>query len=47
MNCFKSASSIYYILILLDTGLILTNAYDCILTYLEKEKIEIYCAVTV
>lgn len=37
-HCFKSGSSICCTLILLDPGLILTNAYDCILSYLKKEK---------
>lgn len=46
INCFRSGSSRYCTLVLLDTGLILANAYDRVLTYQEKKK-KIYCAVTV
>lgn len=38
MKCFEAGGSRCCTLILLDTGLILTNVYDCILTYPIKEK---------
>lgn len=38
INCFQSGGCKYCILILVDKGLIVTDTYDCILTYPKKEK---------